>query len=107
MPFPNFPQVREKSSISLGSGAESERMSNGALRTRRMWSTTKAELTICHILTPAQWTTLSAHYGANRDLQDTIIWRETGETYTVRYTDPPQRIKVGGMWEVTFRVLEV
>lgn len=107
MPFPNYPQIKDKSRIELADGSESERMSNGTLRTRRMWSSVEADITVCHLLTTAQWDTLWAHYLANRDGQDTIVWRETGTTYTVRYAGPPQRVRVGGMWEVTFRVLEV
>jgi hypothetical protein len=107
MPFPDFPQVRDKSSITLADGIESERMSNGTLRTRRMWSSVEADITVCHVLTTAQWDTLWAHYLANRDGQDTLRWRETNITYTVRYAGPPQRRAVGRVWEVTYQVMEV
>lgn len=107
MPFPDYPQVRDKSSIKVEAGTEAERMSNGTLRVRRMWSTPEAELVICNLLTTAQWDTLWAHYLANRDGQDTLRWRETNTTYTVRYAGAPERRAVGRMWEVTYRVLEV
>lgn len=108
MPFPDFPQVAGESSITIEGGVEAERMSNGALRVRRMWPTTEAtEMVIVHVLTTAQWNTLWSHWTSNSTGQDTIRWRETNETYTVRYLGPPTRRRVGNMWHVTFRVAEV
>lgn len=108
MPFPDYPQLAGESSITQEAGIESERMSNGALRTRRMWSSVEAtEILVAHILTTAQWDVLWAHWVANANGQDTLRWRETNTTYTVRYVSPPQRRAVGRLWFVTYRVAEV
>lgn len=108
MPFPDYPQIAGDSSITIDGGIEAERMSNGALRVRRMWATTEAtEIVVAHVLTTAQWDVLWAHWVANSASQDTLRWRETGTVYTVRYLGPPQRRAVGRMWHVTYRVAEV
>lgn len=107
MPFPNFPQLVE-STLELADGIASSRQTNGALRTQKLYPGEEARMVIVHVLTTAQWATLWSHYTTNRFSQDTIVWRETGDTYTVRYSKAPQRRRVGvGMWRVSFEVMEV
>lgn len=107
MPFPDYPQVRDRSSITIDTGIQAERMSNGASRVRRMWPASKAEITVGHVLTTAQWEVLWAHWLANASGQDTLRWRETNTVYTVRYVRQPERRALGRLWEVTYSVTEV
>lgn len=107
MPFPNYLQLDE-STLDIEDGIEAVRQSNGSLRVRRMWPVSKARMVIVHLLTDAQWAALVSHWGANATSQDTIIWRETGTTYTVRYVKGPTRRRAGkGLWKATFEVMEV
>lgn len=82
--------THESSRITVASGHEPARATNGSLKVRRLYSTEKTSFTLIHQVTEDQKTTLDAFYAANKDLDVTYTWPGTGASYTVRFVDAPQ-----------------
>lgn len=104
--YPTFFTLRD-STLVTDSGVEPVRATNGALRTRRLWTVDKASIEIGHLLTVTERNTLEAFYAAEKDNNVTYTWPKTGAAYTVRFAAPPRYIPRGNRFEARVRLLEV
>jgi hypothetical protein len=98
--YPKLP-ILDTSRISVMDGIVPVRASNGSLKVRKLFSSDKAEFTVEHLLTKADWDTLKAFYDANYNLDVTFNWPGRTTTYTVRFVTAPQ--PDGSAWRM-FRV---
>jgi hypothetical protein len=104
--YPAYRQLRD-STATVAGGHTTARATNGALRVQRLFDTDKADFEVHHVLSPAQWAELVAFYNANRDLDVTFRWAGDGQTYTVRFTAPPQPTRRLNHIEARVRLAQV
>lgn len=104
--YPSFDILRE-SDADAQSGFDAVRATNGALRVRQRWAADKLDFTLVHRLTVAQWATYLAFYEANKLLDVSLTWPETGAVHTVRFVAAPKRALVNGRYTVRAQLMEV
>lgn len=85
-----------------------DRASNGVPRLRAFYTATKKQFSVLHErITPAEKATLDAFYQTNRLLSFTFVWAGDGVTYTCRFTAPPTRNPIEGVfWEATCEMIQ-
>lgn len=86
--YPRFSTLADSSCTPNG-GQEASRATNGTLRLRRYWPTTKREFDVRHVLTDAERATLQTFYEAERDANVSYVSPWDGVTYTVRFVAAP------------------
>lgn len=99
--------TNEVSRMTVASGHDPRRATNGALKVRRLFSAEKASFALVHDLTGAQKTTLDSFYTTNKDLDVTYTWPGTGSSYTVRFVGAPQPTWTAWGWRMQVRLEEV
>ncbi len=99
--------ILEESEASTEAGITPQRATNGALKSRRLYSSDKTDFTVVHMLTRAERDTLTTHYTSNRDAEFSFTWPGDGTTYTVRYSGAPQVARRGFYYRVTTRLAQV
>jgi hypothetical protein len=104
--YPSFDILRESDADAV-SGFDAVRATNGSLRVRQRWAADKIDFTLVHRLTVAQFATYIAFYNANRLLDVSLTWPETGATHTVRFVGAPKRALVNGRYTVRAVLQEV
>jgi hypothetical protein len=72
-----------------------------------MWTADKATFDVGHVLTAAERAVHAAFYAAEKDLDVTFRCAEDGQTYTVRFIEPPTYQKRGQHFEVRVKFAEV
>lgn len=105
--YPSFGHLRSGPGPSRSDGQEIVRASNGALKVRRLYSATKSDFAIDHMLSAAEKTTLDSFYTTNRDLDVSYTSPEDGATYTVRFAAPPQYLRFPSWYQARVRLMEV
>ena len=80
MSYPNY-DIRLGGASTLDTGREFARATNGALRGRSFFTTSKRTFQITHVLTQAQLVAWRAYIAAMTT--DTFVWPRDGLTYTV------------------------
>lgn len=87
-------------------GRELVRATNGALKTRILYSSDKKRFDLVHRLTSAEGTSLANFYGTNRGTSFTLVWN--GGTSTCVFGSPPQfQLLPGGLYSVQVSAEEV
>lgn len=102
-PFTTF---SADSAAEVRDGRELVRASNGALKTRVMYSGDKKVFTLLHIFGTSSKSTLDSFYGTNRLLTWTLAF--DGGTSTCVFAGPPQyKPQPGSIYSVTVTAEEV
>lgn len=105
MPYPSLPIMRESTRRVLG-GVNSQRATNGMLRTRRLYAAPVTEFTLVHWIDASGKATLDAHYSTYADLTDAFTW--PGEApVQVRYLEAPQYQPQNGWFIATVQLAQV
>jgi hypothetical protein len=104
--YPTLNAQRSSATVRNG-GQEAARATNGTLKMRRLYTAEKMNFTVDHWLTDAQKSTLESFYQTNRDLDVSFTWAEDAATYTVRFSEPPQYLRMPGWWQARVSLLEV
>ena len=87
-------------------GRISVRATNGALKSRILFSADKKAFTLLHRLKASEKATLDAFYGTNSALNWTLVF--DGGTSTAQFAGPPQYQPLpGSLYRVTVKALEV
>lgn len=105
--YPSFGHLRSGPGPTRSDGQEPVRASNGTLKVRRLYSATKSDFAIDHMLTLPEKATLDAFYVANRDLDVSYTSPEDGAAYTVRFAAPPQYVRFPSWVQARVRLMEV
>lgn len=96
--YPTLP-ITINSRITKLDGRIIQRASNGALKTRKLFSSDKLEFALEHELTSAQKASLDSHYSTDGLNSFPYTWPGLGTpTYTVRYLGAPQYQEMPGGW---------
>lgn len=103
--YPTLP-YSETSRVTMTSGHEMKRATNGALKVRRLHNADRAVFVLDHEITGAQKTTLDSFYATNKDLDVTYTWPATGAAYTVRFVGAPQYVWQVWGWRAQVRLEE-
>ena len=106
MAYPTLPIMRQESAASREAGMTPERATNGALKVRRLYPAEKTTFTLQHWISPAEKSTLEAHYQANKDLSFAFVWPSDGLTYTVVYGAAPQYTDKPGWYIANVTLLQ-
>lgn len=105
--YPNF-QYTTGLSVQRSDGRINVRASNGALKSRLLYSQEKRTFDIMHELSRAQRSALDTFYNTNRDLNVTYVPPGETTSYTVRFAAPPQYQAGVGEWcSVRVQLIEV
>jgi hypothetical protein len=101
--YPTLPYA-ESSRMTVASGHEPKRATNGTLKLRRLHNQDRATFVLAHELTDAQKTTLDAFYASNKDIALDYTWPATAATYAVKFTAAPQYVWTVWGWQVQVRL---
>ncbi|MBK7815051.1 MAG: hypothetical protein IPJ52_12505 [Rhodocyclaceae bacterium] len=106
MSYPNY-DIRIGATSVPDTGREFARATNGALRGRSFFTTSKRTFQITHVLTQAQLVAWRAYIAAMTT--DTFVWPRDGLTYTVMLAGDPKETPLGGgvYTEVSLELREV
>lgn len=98
-----YPKIRysKQSSQVMLDGRPTARASNGKLRYRVMWDSTKWKFTLHHpAVTRAELDSIVSHYTSHR--YSNFAMEFNNSTYTVIYTETPKHTPLGAdLYEVT------
>jgi hypothetical protein len=103
--YPSLTIMQESRWRRLG-GINSQRSTNGMLRSRRLYSNTITEYTLVHWLSPAEKSTLDSHYGSSADGTFSFTWPGQAPVF-VRYLEAPQYEERNGWWIATVQLAQV
>lgn len=106
MAYPNYPQG-SRSSIATLDGLTLDRASNGSVRGRSLWSSSKRLFSVEHVLTATDLDALRTFYDANKTTAFDFVWAGNGETYSVVFRGMSNAAHLGGgYWRVSAELEE-
>ena len=100
--------TQESSRKEVADGRVMLRATNGALKTRRLFTSDKASFDLSHFVDTTDKDALLSYYSSNKDADFDYVWPADKSSYVVRFASAPQVDSVGSeWWTVKVRLEEV